>query len=259
MTLSLDNKKLLPPRILIYGTEGIGKTSFGALAHNPIFLPTEKGLSGHPEVQSFPIARKFSDVMSYITELATKDHDRKTLVVDSLDWLEPLIWDQVCAENNEKSIEKVAGGYGKGYGLALDLWRQYLEALDYLNEEKDMAIIQIAHAQIKRYENPETAAYDRYSIKLQDGKNISACGLMLEYSDIVLFANYHVSVTKDEKTFNKERKRAIGSGERFLFTQEKPAYKAKNRFGLPEEIAFTPDGNYWSVIAQHVPYYNQTN
>lgn len=254
--LSLENnEKILPPRILIYGTEGIGKTSFGALADNPIFLPTEKGLSGHQHVQRFPISRSFADVLGYITELASKDHDRRTLVVDSLDWLEPLIWDQVCKETNETAIEKVGGGFGKGYTYALDLWRQYLEALDYLNEEKNMTIIQIAHAQIKRYENPETAAYDRYSIKLQDGKSTSASGLLLEYSDMVLFANYHVSIIKDEKVFNKERKRAIGSDERILFTQERPAYKAKNRYGLPSEIPFDKNGEYWNVIAQHVPFF----
>lgn len=259
MTLSLETKeKILPPRILIYGTEGIGKTSFGCMADRPIFLPTEKGLAGHPEVQRFPIARTFQEVLKYITELATNEHDRKTLVIDSLDWLEPLIWDQVCKENNESSIEKVGGGFGKGYGFAIDIWRQYLEALDYLNEDKDMTIIQIAHAQIKRYENPETAAYDRYSIKLQDGKNISASGLMLEYSDIVLFANYHVSIIKDEKVFNKERKRAVGADERILFTQERPAYKAKNRYGLPPEIPFDNEGKYWSVLAKHIPYFNQT-
>lgn len=257
MGLTIEKQKIIPPRILIYGTEGIGKTSFGASSYKPIFLPTERGLSGHPEVMSFPIARSFQDVMGYLTELATKEHDRKTIVIDSVDWLEPLIWDHVCKENNESNIEKVMGGYGKGYAMALDLWREYLQALDYLNEEKDMTIIQIGHAQIKRYENPETAAYDRYSIKLQDGKNISACGLLMEYSDIVLFANYHVMVTQDDKTFNKERRRAVGGGERVLYTQEMPAFKAKNRFGLPSEINFDTNGDYWNVIANKIPYFNK--
>lgn len=254
--LTLDTESDHPPRILIYGTEGVGKTTFGALGDNPIFLPTEKGLTGRPEVKRFPLAKSYTEVMGYITELATADHDRKTLVVDSLDWLEPLIWEQVCAENNVKTIEKAGGGYGKGYAMALDLWREYLTAIDYLNEERKMTIVQIAHAQIKRYENPETDAYDRYSIKLQDGKNVSAAGLLIEYSDIVAFANYHVAITKDEKTFNKERRRAIGSGERILYFEERPSFKAKNRYGLPAEIPFTKDGAYWGVIAQTIPFYN---
>lgn len=252
------NTAILPPRILIYGTEGIGKTSFGSNADRPIFLPTERGLSGHPDVQRFPLATSFQQVLVYLGELATEDHDRKTLVVDSVDWLEPLIWKQVCEENKKENIEDVGGGYGKGYNFALDLWAQYLQCLDYLNEERKMTIIQIAHAQIKRYENPETAPYDRYGIKLQDGKSCSASAKLLEYSDIVLFANYQVTVIKEEKHFNKERKRAVGSDERILYTQERPAYKAKNRYGLPEEIPFDKNGEYWQVIANHVPYFNKT-
>lgn len=258
MPLSTEkNTAALPPRILLYGTEGIGKTSFGANADRPIFLPTERGLSGHPDVQRFPLSTSFSQVLSYLGELATEEHDRKTLVVDSVDWLEPLIWKQVCEEQKKENIEDVGGGFGKGFNFALDLWAQYLQCLDYLNEERDMTIIQIAHAQIRRYENPETAPYDRYSIKLQDGKSCSASAKLLEYSDIVLFANYQVTVIKEDKHFNKERKRAVGSDERFLYTQERPAYKAKNRYGLPDEIPFDKEGQYWATIAQYIPYFNK--
>lgn len=257
MALSTEKQKHNPPRILIYGTEGIGKTSFGANANAPIFLPTEKGLAGHPDIQAFPISKSFSEVVGYLQELATEEHDRKTLVVDSVDWMEPLIWKEVCRLDGQASIEKVGGGYGKGYTMALDLWRQYLEALDYLNEEKEMMIVQIAHAQVKRYENPEMDAYDRYAIKLQDGKSTSAAGLMMEYSDIVLFANQRVFVRKEEKVFNKERKVATGSGDRVLFTEERPAFKAKNRYGLPAEIPFDKEGQYWNTIASHIPYFNQ--
>ena len=258
MGLSTQAVKSLPPRILVYGSEGIGKTSLGATANAPIFLPTENGLSGHIDAQAFPVSKTYKEAIGYLTELATQEHDRKTLVVDSLDWLEPLIWDEICRFNAEKSIEKVGGGYGKGYAMALELWREYLSILDYLNQEKEMMIIQIAHAQVKRYENPEMDAYDRYSIKLQDGKSTSAAGLLIEYSDIVLFANHQVFVRKEEKVFNKERKIAVGGGARVLYTEERPAFKAKNRYGLPPELPFDKDGAYWSIIANCVPYFNQT-
>ncbi|NOG73739.1 ATP-binding protein [Roseicella sp. DB1501] len=258
MALSLEIEKPLPPRILIYGPEGVGKTRFGAMADRPIFIQTEKGLTGQAGVQKFPLAKTFQEVMAYLGELATQDHDRHTLVVDSVDWLEPLIWAQVCKENAVNTIEKAGGGYGKGYSMALDLWREYLTALDYLNDQKEMTIIQIAHAQVKRYENPETEAYDRVGIKLQEGKNVSAAGLLLEYADIVLYANYYVAVTKDSTGgFNKDRKRAVGSGERLLYTQERPAFRAKSRFALPAEIPFDYEGSFWGVIAGAIPYFNQ--
>lgn len=257
MTLSLEEEKNFPPRILIHGSEGIGKTKFGALADSPVFIQTEKGLTGQTDVKRYPIAMSYKDVMTNLTELATQEHDRKTVVVDSVDWLEPLIWKQVCEENGVATIEKVGGGYGKGYAMALDLWREYLQALDYLNEVKLMTVIQIAHSQIKRYENPETDAYDRISIKLQEGKNVSAAGLLMEYSDLVIFANYHVAIAKEAGGgFNKERKRAIGSGERILFTQERPAFKAKSRYDIPAEIPFDIEGNFWATIANGVPFFN---
>lgn len=263
MTLSLAKAKINPPRILIYGSEGLGKTTFGTHANKPVFLPTENGLSAFPEIPQFPQAKSYDEVMSYLKEIRFNEHDYKTLVVDSLDWLEPLIWEKVCAQNNVKNIEDAAGGFGKGYNAAIDIWREYLDALDDINQNRDMTIIQIAHAQIKRYESPDIPAYDRFTIKLQDGKIVSAANKMFEYHDIVFFVNQFVGITKDKLPGStnknpKERVRGIGSGERILYTEERPAYKAKNRFGLPEQIPFDADGQYWNTIADSVPYYKKS-
>lgn len=250
--LSLQKNIPTPPRILIYGPQGVGKSTFVSNAQTPVIIQTEDGL-GALDIPAFPLAKSYQEVMGYITELATIDHPYKTVAIDSADWLEPLIWKQVAMEAGKKSIEDI--GYGKGYVMALDLWREYIEALNYLRDAKGMTVIQTAHANIKRYDNPETESYDRYEIKLH--KNASA--LLLEHSDIVLFANYYVGVTKEDAKFNKEgRKRAIGSGERILYTQERPAAVAKNRYDLPQEIPFDKEGQYWGVIAQHVPFYSQT-
>lgn len=260
MTLSLAKTKINPPRILIYGPEGLGKTTFGTQANTPVFLPTENGLVAFPDVPQFPQSKTYDEVMGYLKEVRFGEHDFKTLVIDSLDWLEPLIWDKVCEQSGVKNIEDANGGYGKWTAAALDIWREYLASLDDINQSRDMTIIQIAHAQIKRYESPDMQAYDRFSIKLQDGKSVSAAALLFEYSDIVLFANYYVGITKDKLPGStnknpKERVRAIGSGERILYTEERPAFKCKNRFGLPDQIPFDAEGAYWSTIAQGVPYY----
>lgn len=259
--LTLDTKTDNPPRIIIYADGGIGKSTFAAQSNKPIFLPTEKGLTAL-NVPKFPIAKTYEEFEGYLTQLVTKKHDYKTLVTDSLDWLEPLIWDKVCRESGVKNIEQAAGGYGKGFSAALDIWRDYLDKLDFLNEERDMTIIQIAHAQVKRYENPETAAYDRINIKLQDGKSTTVAGKLFEWADIVLYASYYVGITKEAKaghSINKpnERTRAVGSGERILYTQERPAFKAKSRYPLPEQIPFDIDGEYWNVLARHIPYFNK--
>ena len=247
--LNLEQRTHKPPRILIFGPPKMGKSTFGSLAPAPVFIQTEDGLDAL-EVPAFPLAKSWADVLGYLKELATNDHDRKTLVVDSADWLERLIHAQICEEKKVKSLEDI--GYGKGYLFALDLWRQFIDATNYLRDNKDMTIINIAHSTIKRFENPETDAYDRHQIKMHE----KASALLTENSDIVLFVNEMVGVRKETEGFSK-RTRAIGTGERVLYTEGRPSFVAGNRFSLPPEISFDRDGNYWSTIAQHVPYFKR--
>ncbi len=261
MPLNTSKTNGKPPRILIYGPQKIGKSSFGALAHNPVFIQTEDGLDAI-NVDAFPLATLtdngglgFKGVMASLDSLLKEDHKFNTVVVDSLDWFEPMVWEQACRETGKGHIDEIGGGYGKGYSYALDLWREYITALEKLREVRGMTIIQIAHAQIRKFENPETDIYDRYEIKLHK----SAGSLMMEHSDIILFANYFVGVKKEEKTMSKEgRKRAVGTGERVLYAEERPAFMAGNRYSLPAEIPFDKNGEYWNVIAQNVPFYNPT-
>lgn len=239
-----------PPRILLHGPQGLGKTTFGAEADNPVFIITEDGL-GTLSPAAFPKANSYSDVMEALTSLATEEHDFRTVVIDSLDWFEPLVWAQVAKNEGVPNVESI--GYGKGYVLASDLWRDYLDALNYLRDFKAMTVIQIAHSEIRRFQNPLTDPYDRYEIKLHK----IAAAKMLEHSDIVLFANYRIGVTKTDAGFNKKVTRAVGSGDRFLYTEERPPFIAKNRYGLPPEIPFLRDGTPWGIIAEHVPFYAQ--
>lgn len=248
-----------PPRILIYGPQKIGKSSFGAMAENPVFVQVEDGLDGI-NVDAFPKANSFEEVMQNLQSLAEEKHNFKTVVVDSLDWLEPLVWQETVKRvpygDKGKKVENIEDyGYGKGFAHAMDVWRDYIDMLDYLRAERGMAVIQIAHAQIKKFENPETDIYDRYEIKLQK----TAAAKMMEHSDIIIFANYYVGVKKEEKGMSKEgRKRAVGTGERVLYTEERPAFMAGNRYSLPAEIPFDKNGEYWSLIAKNVPFYNTT-
>jgi hypothetical protein len=239
-----------PPRILIHGPQGLGKSSFAADADSPVFILTEDGL-GTLTPHAFPLAETYSDVMEALTSLATEAHDYHTVVIDSLDWLEPLIMAEVCKQHGVKNHEDIP--YGKAHIYAQDLWRDYLSALNYLRDEKHMTIIQIAHSEIKRFQNPLTDPYDRYEIKLHK----TASAKLQEHSDIVAFVNYRIGITKTDAGFNKKITRAVGSGDRFLFTEERPAYLAKNRYSLPPEIPFTRDGATWGVIAEHVPYFKQ--
>jgi hypothetical protein len=232
---------LSPARILVYGVAGVGKTTFGTSADKPVVLPTEDGL-GKIKVPSFPLARSLDEVMEALAALYSEPHEYKTVVVDSLDWLEPLVWQRACKDNGWRSIEDP--GYGKGYIAALDLWRQYLDGLNALRGERGMTVIQIAHADIKRFDSPEHEPYDRYGVKL----HARASALLQEHSDVVLFANYRISTVKADVGFNKKVTRALGSGERVLYTAERPAFLAKNRYGLPDVLPLD-----WQAFAAAMP------
>jgi hypothetical protein len=199
------------------------------MAPNPIFIQTEDGLDDI-DCASLPMAHSFHEVMTSIGELYTEPHEYKTVVIDSLDFLERLIWEHTCQDRGKESIEDF--GYGKGYVYAVDHWKQLLVGLDALRNDRNMMIILIAHAKIERFENPETEPYDRYSPKLH--KHASA--LIQEWADEVLFMNYKVHTTTSEEGFGKKRTKAIGVGERIIRTTERPSHLAKNRLGLPDEL-----------------------
>ncbi len=224
-----------PPRIMIYGSEGVGKSTFGASAPGAIFVQTEDGL-GEINCKKFPLARCLSEVLAELTALRDEQHDFQTVVIDSADWLERLIFDEVCREFGVRNIEKADGGYGRGYTHALTHWRKVITLLDALREKRNMMVILVAHAKVERFEDPEKAAYDRYTPRLHK----HAASLIAEWVDAVLFANKKFRIQKENAGFTGERAIAapVGAdgGERIIRTVGSPACIAKNRFGLPSEI-----------------------
>lgn len=222
-------KVAAPRRTLMYGVHGVGKSTFGSMAERPVFIQTEDGL-GNIECERFPVAGKYADVIVALGELYTEAHEYRTVVVDSLDWLERLIWADVCQKRGVESIEDI--GYGKGYVFALTNWREVLAGLDALRNERGMHVILIAHAQIERFANPETDTYDRYSPRLHK----QASALVQEWCDEVLFATYAIHTKTTDEGFGRKRVQGIGTGERIIRTSERPAHVAKNRLNLPEEL-----------------------
>ena len=214
----------LPDRFLIVGQEGVGKTTLGADAPRPIFLCAEDG-TAHVDVARFPEPRELADVHEAIQTLTDESHDFETFVVDTVDWIEPIVWAGVCAAAKKPDIESF--GYGKGYVAALDEWRKILAALDRLRAKKRMRVMLLAHAHIKAFRNPEGEDFDRFTGKLHD----KAFGLIKEWCDHVLFARFQVyTVEKDGRT------KGISDGARVLCTTRTAAYDAKNRADLPAEL-----------------------
>ena len=222
---------LKPPRLFLYAVEGLGKTTFAASAPKPIFLQTEDGL-GALDAARFTMVERIDDMRAAIGTLYEQQHDFETVVLDSADWLEQIIAKEIESTHDAKDL-----AYGKGALKQAEVWRELLDGFNALRNERGMSIILIGHCQIKRFDSPETEPYDRYMPKLQERSS----ALVREWADAVLFANYRTVVKTTEVGFKKEVSRGISTGERLLYTSEKPAYMAKNRYALHESLPLSWD------------------
>jgi hypothetical protein len=234
-------KHISPPRLMVYGPHGLGKSSLGAHAPKSVFIQTEDGL-GTIDTASFPLCKSFNDVMDCLASLTNEEHDFQTVVLDSADWLEQFVWAEACRIHGKADIEDF--GYGKGYTAAVDVWRTVLDKFQVLRD-KGMQVIFTAHCTIKRFDSPETEPYDRYQPKLHD----KASALIQEWMDGVFFLNLKTIVANTDVGFNQKASRGITTGQRILYTQERPAYLAKNRYNLPAEIVLPENGNNYSAFA----------
>lgn len=234
-----------PRRILLYGTQGIGKSTWASMAPNPIFLPTEDGLADI-DTFKYPLLTRYEDFMSALSEIYTQDHEFKTLVVDSIDWLEKLIWDYVCEQHGEESIEGSSGGdfsYGKGYAKATEVWRKVIQGLEAVRSKRGMIVILLSHAKVEAYRAPDMETYDRYMPSVHK----RAAALLCEWCDEVLFATWDVIIKTIKEPFNKERNQGIATGDRIVHCVERPSAMAKNRLGLDVEIQLD-----WREYAKHL-------
>lgn len=213
-----------PIRIVMYGTEGIGKSTFAASAPEPIFLCAEDGTK-ELDVARFPEPKSWDEVLDAVETLRTGKHSFQTLGIDTLDWAEPLVWAKVCADADKKDIE--AFDFGKGYTAAVDVWRSFLARLDVLVNTRQMNIVCLAHAHVRKFQNPEGNDFDRYEMKL----HAKSAGIIKEWCDALLFARLEV-FTHDVK----KKTKGVDSGARLLHTTRTAAYDAKNRYSLPSQL-----------------------
>jgi len=228
-------------RVLLYAPEGLGKSTFASQAPSPIFLAAEDG-TAHLDVARFPQPESWAEVMEALRTLAAEKHDYRTVVLDTLDWLEPLAWAYICERDGKANIEEY--GYGKGYVAALYEWRQLLAELERFRR-LDIHVVLLAHSQIRTFNNPEGDNFDRYQLKVQE----KAAGVFKEWCDDVLFANYETFAVKGDAA---KRARGVSSGARLIYTNRKAAYDAKNRHALPESMPLNW-GDYFDAVQRAQP------
>ena len=220
-------------KVVLYGVEGIGKSTFASQFPNPVFIDTE-GSTSNMNVQRLDNPNSWQmliDEVNYVKQTKICS----TLIIDTADWAETLANKHVIARNGITSIEDL--GYGKGYTMVKEEFGKLLNLLSELTDD-GINVVVTAHAELKKKEEPDQmGAYDRYQLKLSR----QCAPLLKEWSDMVLFANYETTIVTDSKT---KSKKATG-GQRVMFTTHHPAWDAKNRHNLPEKLPFD-----FSSIAQ---------
>ena len=221
-----SSKKWTPIKAIIYGVPGVGKTTFAATFPAPILIRVEDGANAI-DVPTFPaLVQNLQTLNRAIMALEGGHHNYQTVILDSLDWLEPLVQDYLCRKEGKANIE--AWGYGKGYILLDSVWRNITVALDKL-QRKGMNVLCISHAQAVTFDPPDADPYTTYSLKLQK----RAAAIWTEWADAIYFLNFHKNILPGS---GDKPGKAIGDGSRVVYCASRPAYTAKSRWPMPDEI-----------------------
>lgn len=217
-------------KVVIYGPEGVGKTTLTSKFPDPLIVDTEGGTS-QMDVKRIDKPESWAELTNIVNEIAADPTYCKTLVIDTADWAEQLLMTHICNAYKQKSIESF--GYGKGYTYLGEEFAAFLQALDKVIAAGIHVVI-TAHAKMRKFEQPdEMGAYDRWETKLTR----QVAPLLKEWADLVLFCNYKTFVVQSENNTAKAQ-----GGKRVMYTSHHPCWDAKNRHGLPEELDLDYEG-----------------
>lgn len=224
-------KKQSAVKAVVYGPEGIGKSTFASKWPKPLFLDIE-GSTCRMDVERVEGVNGWTMAIAVVQDLVKDPQGYKTLVFDTADWMDRMLQQYIIARAGKPeidSIEKVGGGYGKGYVFAAEEWKKMFDLLDQLREKHGVNILMLAHAALRKFEQPdEMGAYDRWELKVH--KNSSS--LFKEWAELLLFANYKTLVVE------VDGKPKAQGGKRVMYTTHHNCWDAKNRFGLKDELPF---------------------
>lgn len=225
-------------KVVVYGPEGIGKSTFASRFPDPVFIDTE-GSTNDMDVARLPRPTSWTMLLEEIDHVKSTPGVCRTLVIDTIDWAEMLCIEHICDKHHKNGIESF--GYGNGYVYVKEEFGKFLNRLSDVIET-GVHVVLTAHAQLRKFEQPdEMGAYDRWELKLGKKTSSQTSPLVKEWADMLLFCNYKTFAVAVDDTGKKHKAQG---GKRVMYTSHHPCWDAKNRYGLPEECAFD-----YSVIA----------
>ena len=231
MALNITRGKIAKAqKVVIYGPEGIGKTTFASQFPDPLFIDTEGGTNQLDVARIDPAPQSWNELLNII-DAVKAERPCKTLVLDTADWAEMLCIEHLCIKNKWVSIE--TPGYGAGYTAIKEEFGKLLNKLSDLIEA-GINVVLTAHAMMRKFDRPdEASSYDRWELKLQR----KTAPLLKEWADALLFVNYKITVENVDKSMGQKTGKARG-GKRVMYVEHHPCWDAKNRYGLTGELEF---------------------
>jgi hypothetical protein len=237
MALNISRGKLSrPQKVVIYAPEGLGKTTLASLLPSPIFFDFEGG-THHVDVARLEPST-LAEFEKWARDLVKDKQDFRTVVVDTVDWLEEAVVRQVitdAASDNVKSIEDF--GFGKGWVHLGERMNHVLSIFDRLIDA-GLHVVCLAHCAVRRFDDPKLASgYDRYELKMyKDRANAKGTAALLkEWADALLFGTFEDKVKPGAADGARGRAVAASGKERVLFCSHSAAWDAKNRHGLKDK------------------------
>jgi hypothetical protein len=230
------------PIILVYGAEGRGKTTLACKAPKPIALLLERGLPKGVTIDAVEGISSFDNILTALRDIYGDARGYQSLIIDTVDALETLLVEHVCAQHGWKNIE--APGYGRGFVVADAEWHRFVRAITAIRDKHDMTVIMTCHAEVVTVNDPRAPSYSSYQPKLHKRGR----GLVMDACDAVLFVAEDLRILTD----GNDRVRAAAGPQRHLFTEGLPSFSAKNRFAMPSKIALPIDfpfgdlAQYWA-------------
>ena len=220
-------KQKVPRRVVMYAAEGVGKSTFAAGAPNPLFIGAEDG-TNDLDIARMPSPKTWGEMLGALREIADTPNEYETIVIDPVNWLEPLVTAHVVGTSG-KSLQDWGGGYGRGPAACLQEWRVFVSELERIWRSGKNVVL-LSHAQVKRFNDPDGSEFDRYEMAMLP----AVAGLLKQWVDFVLFAR-HEAYAKDKKGFS--------TGARLMHTAWTAAYDAKSRADIPGTLPLS-----WSAF-----------
>ncbi len=251
MKITPRSKRTRPDRILVYGPEGVGKTTFAEGAPDPLILDLDGGSGENEFMRLEQDPQTWPELVEVVEKLMNDEQPFGTLVLDTLDAMERMLYAYLVEkEPKAADIQEGAFAYGRGFAKGLEEWRKLLVRLELLQRRRQCIIITTCHSRQRTFNNPLGPDFDRYELSIQQSKSTDTAGMLKAWHDSVLFCDFETLVVTENKGQLNEKSKGVGNLRetvpRFMFTERRAAFDAKSRHDLPFKLPLS-----WEEYEQH--------